>query len=124
MLYDAERWDEAQALLAELAVKMPNAKWILPAQGTLAARRGDREAALRIAEQIRQEEATRRRYPESGPYSCALIHALIGEREQAVTLLRDAFAKGLHHAVRFHEDIDLESLRGYPPYDELMRPKG
>jgi len=43
-----------------------------------------------------------------------------------VEFLREGFAGGLRHAadVDLHCEIDLESLRGYPPFEELLRPKG
>jgi hypothetical protein len=47
-----------------------------------------------------------------------------GERDTAVTLLRQAFAEGLDYGIWLHRDMDLESLRDYEPYQELVRPKG
>jgi hypothetical protein len=41
-----------------------------------------------------------------------------------VQLLRDAFAQGLPFDLRFHGDVNLEPLRDYPPFQELLRPKG
>ena len=52
------------------------------------------------------------------------LAALVGQKEQAVELLRDAFARGLYMSLAVHRQMDLESLRGYAPFDELMRPKG
>jgi hypothetical protein len=52
-------------------------------------------------------------------------------REQAVGLLRDAIsqglmpldvAHGLGYTMWLHRDIDFESLRDYPPFQNLMRP--
>jgi len=59
-------------------------------------------------------------------YWCACISALLGERERAVEFLRKGFAEGLMHwfDVDLHCEIGLESLRDYPPFQELMRPKG
>lgn len=47
-----------------------------------------------------------------------------GEREQAVERLRDAFARGLPMSLGLHRQMDLEALRGFTPFDELMAPKG
>jgi len=54
----------------------------------------------------------------------ARIAALLGDREQAVELLRQSFNEGNSLRLDLHRDIDFESLREYPPFQELMRPKG
>ena len=48
----------------------------------------------------------------------------VKERDEAVDLLRRAFAQGLAFGLWVHVDPDLEPLRGYPPYEEIVRPKG
>ncbi len=53
-----------------------------------------------------------------------VVLALLGERERAVMLLREAFAQGYPYTLVLHTDIDLESLRDYPLFQELLRPKG
>jgi hypothetical protein len=55
----------------------------------------------------------------------AHIAAGLGRRERAVALLQDATARGLlelgsSHA--FHADLSLAPLRGYPPFDALLKP--
>jgi hypothetical protein len=47
-----------------------------------------------------------------------------GQRERAVELLSDAFARGLSMSTALHRQMDFESLRGFAPFDELMKPKG
>ena len=54
----------------------------------------------------------------------AQLAAVLGQRERAVELLRDAFARGLSMSTALHRQMDFESLRGFAPFDELMRPKG
>ena len=54
----------------------------------------------------------------------APLAALLGDREQAVTFLRNAFARGLSITLALHRQLDFESLRGFPPFDDLMQPKG
>jgi len=58
-------------------------------------------------------------------YWCACISSLLDEKERAVEFLRKGFAEGLRHAadVDLHTEMDFESLRSYPPFEELMRPK-
>ena len=53
----------------------------------------------------------------------ARIQALLGEREAAVALLREAIARGYPHMHALHTDVDLEALRDYPPFQDLLRPK-
>ena len=38
-------------------------------------------------------------------------------------LLREAFSQGYPFSLELHREIDLEPLRGYPPYEELVKPK-
>ena len=80
------------------------------------------DSILARAEQPPLEEPTVR-----GPQILARAHiaAGFGRREQAVALLRDASARGLlelgsSHA--FHADPLLAPLRGYPPFDALLKP--
>ena len=55
----------------------------------------------------------------------AHIAAGFGRREQAVALLRDANARGmfdLGSPHEYHTDLLLAPLRGYPPFDALLKP--
>ena len=54
----------------------------------------------------------------------AQIAAVLGEKQQAVDLLREAIAQGLPFTLTLHRNVDLTLLRGFAPYDELMKPKG
>jgi serine/threonine-protein kinase len=56
-------------------------------------------------------------------YALARVAALQGRREDAVQLLRRALGDALERHF-LHIDPDFESLREYPPYRELLRPKG
>jgi TolB-like protein len=53
----------------------------------------------------------------------ARVAALQGRREDAVRLLQRAMGDALERHY-LHIDPDFESLRDYPPYRELLRPKG
>lgn len=52
------------------------------------------------------------------------VRLALDERDEAVALLREAFARGLAHGFRVHTETALEPLRDYPPFVELVRPKG
>jgi tetratricopeptide (TPR) repeat protein len=123
-LYGAERWDDAQRLFEGLAEEHPENTEYLVALGVLAARRGDREEAARISEELRSSSnplvaRQHRRYR-------AMIAAVLGEREEAMTLLQEYFDMGLAVGwIRWvHRNIDFEPLHDYPPFQEFMRPKG
>ena len=89
--------------------------------GAVAARQGNRVQALRVAQTL---ERVTRPYLFGRPIVWrARIAALLGERDGAVALLREAFAKGYPHAHALHTDLAFEALRDYAPFQELLRPK-
>lgn len=53
----------------------------------------------------------------------ARIAALLGEPDRAVDLLRDAIAQGFGSRLMIHGTPDFESLREYPPFEQLMAPE-
>ena len=118
-LYLAERWGDAQRLYQQLARDYPKNHRYLAQLGCLAARRGDRQTALRISEQLRSF------HDYSLDASRAGIAALLGDREQAVALLYQSFDEGMEYGPYSPQYwIDFESLHDYPPFQELIRPKG
>jgi tetratricopeptide (TPR) repeat protein len=121
-LYVAEQWNEARSLFEELAAVTPHDVNFQGYLGVLAARRGDREEALRISDRL---EGMADRY-EFGRdlYWQACIAAQLGERERAMVLLREAHARGRPFLVLLHADMDLEPLHDYPPFQDFIRPKG
>jgi tRNA A-37 threonylcarbamoyl transferase component Bud32/tetratricopeptide (TPR) repeat protein/TolB-like protein len=123
-LYQAARWNDAQRLYEELAEGYPEHTRYLAALGQLAARRGDREEALRISEGLRSVEYPLREWRATRMR--ASIKAVLGDREEAMTLLQqviDQIVPGTYW-VGLHRDIDFESLRDYAPFQEFLRPKG
>jgi tetratricopeptide (TPR) repeat protein len=115
----AERWDEAAPILETLARETPDDLDCVGTLGILAAHRGGRAEALRVSEKLRRLER---------PYLLgrntlmrARIAAWLGEKDQAVDLLRTAFAEGVMHDIGPHSDMDLEPLRGYPPFEKLIQ---
>jgi hypothetical protein len=93
--------------------------------GLSAAQRNDRRTADSVSAVIEAQARAdgSRGLPE---WLRARIAAALGERDVAVGLLRDAFARGATWGFRLdlHRDPAFESLRGYPPFQELMRPQG
>ncbi|MGH7538779.1 MAG: protein kinase domain-containing protein [Gemmatimonadales bacterium] len=90
--------------------------------GAIAARQGDREQALRFDRMLARS---------SRPYLFgrhtfwrARIHALLGDKDQAVDLVRAAFSQGFPYSAPFHTDLAFEALRNHPPFVEILRSKG
>jgi len=129
-LYRAERWDEAEAAFSALAREHPDNIDYLGRLGSLAARRGDRAEALRYAERLRTLD--RPYLFGDHTYRSARILALLGDEEGATARLREAVAQGgpqhlpdeYGYGLIYRHAMDLEPLHGYPPFEELIEPKG
>lgn len=59
----------------------------------------------------------------SNTYWRAAIAATIGEKERAVRLLRQSFFEGTSMSGAVHRQQEFLSPRGYPPFDDRMRPR-
>lgn len=55
-------------------------------------------------------------------YKRAVVHALLGQRDEAVAWLRTAIAKGYSPA-QARDDLDLGSIRKLPQVEALLRPE-
>ena len=120
-LYVAERWEESLAIFEKMSSENPDNIDYRGYLGALAARKGDREGALRISNRLKNID---RPYLNGKHiYWRACIASLLGELQQAVELFQDAIAEGLAYDVYLHRDMDLEPLRDYPPFKELIKPK-
>ncbi|MDQ3309775.1 MAG: tetratricopeptide repeat protein, partial [Gemmatimonadota bacterium] len=121
-LYQAGRWSEARTLFQSLAAEKPDNVSYQGYLGVVAARTGDRATAARISQALGSLD----RPYLFGQYLYwqARIAAVLGERERAVTLLTNAYTEGRSYDASVHAEMDFESLRGYPPFRELLRPKG
>ena len=53
----------------------------------------------------------------------AAIAAALGDRENAVRLLEQAYLEGMVLGIRHRQDPEWRSLQDYPPYLELMGPE-
>ena len=121
-LYLDRQLDEAERLFTELAADFPQNVNYMGYLGAIAARRGDRESAERKNEQLRDFEQPYIR----GQHTLwrARIASLLGDNEAAAALLREALVQGRMYGPELHADLDFEPLWDFPPYKELMRPKG
>ena len=121
-LFWAEQWRDSQALYEKLvAGGSPEVK-DLGMIGVTAARAGDRATALRVAGEL--EHLDRKWLFGEQTWHRAGIAASLGEKEQAVELLREAFAQGQPYGAYLHRSLALEPLWDYPPFQDLLRPKG
>ena len=120
--YFGGQWEEARKIFETLAAEHPDNIDYQGYLGTLAVRRGDREEAVKISEELGKID---RRFLFGGnTYWRACIAALLGEKDRAVALLKEAFGQGRSYGVSLHRDINLEPLWDYPLFKELLRPKG
>jgi hypothetical protein len=121
-LWLAERWDEARALADRHAATSPGDMWAVGYRGILAARAGDRPVAEAADRQLAALDAKQLR--GNPTYLRACITAHLGERDRAVELLQETLAHGFVTRSLIHTYSFLEPLHGYPPFEELIKPKG
>jgi tetratricopeptide (TPR) repeat protein len=121
-LWLAERWQEARSLADATVKRYPDDHFARGYRAILAARAGDRDVAVAADRELTAADDVRGR----GNYSWlrAGIAAQLGERDQAIELLRVALAHGLNAKGYLHVYAFLEPLHGYPPFEELIKPKG
>ncbi len=120
--YSGRQWEEARKIFETLAADHPDNIDYQGYLGALAARRGDRSQAMKISEEL--SNIDRRYLFGNHTYWRACIAALLGEKERAVALLEESFSQGRRYDVDLHRNIDLEPLWDYPPFMEILRPKG
>lgn len=103
--------------------------WVEGLLGAALARQGKREAAYA---QIQTLEALRPGFPPESQrlhlgtisYWQGRIYAILGDKEQAVAALARSRAEGRSIDYgSFIYDWDLAGLKGYAPYEELVRPQ-
>jgi len=120
--YHAEQWDKARTFLEELAKEDSMNIDYKGFLGTLAVRQGILDEAHRIYEWLGRQRQPYVNYTHI--WWQAKISALMGEEERAMTHLRDVYNRGKSYHLDLHRDIDFELLRDYPPFKELIKPKG
>ena len=126
-LLAAERWRDSLPLITTVANEQPReaVKW-KGLLGLAAFRNGDEATANRIDEELRRLDRPYL-FGEHHLYRAALAAAR-GEKGRSVDLLRQALAAGYvgeSSGASFwaHRAIELAPLLGYPPFEELVKPK-
>jgi tetratricopeptide (TPR) repeat protein len=124
--YIAAEWERVSPLAIALAKQRPESLVDQAYLGLLAARRGDRAEAERISLRLNGMRQRFRPGPGNASYWRARIAAILGDKETAVRLLKEAFDRGFayDYTPALHFRVDFDSLRGYPPFEALMAPKG
>ncbi len=120
-LFCAGHWEEAHALYEELALADPDNIDNQGYLGVLAARMGNRERALHIKKALLARDVPYEL--GSDTYWAACIAAQLGEREEAMDLLRRAFTEGADIGLLVHRDPDFEPLWDYPPFQRFIEPR-
>jgi DNA-binding SARP family transcriptional activator/TolB-like protein len=104
----------------QLAVR-PNDWSVLALRALIAARRGDIAGANEMSRSL---ELVNGKYLHGRPVMArARIAALLGRKDEAVRLIRQARAEGAAIA-DLHLYTELQRLRGYEPFEQLIRPIG
>ena len=121
LAYSLDRWQEAAGLADSLRQSEPDNVDYQGLLGLSYARMGLRSRALAITDSLARDQ---RHYQFGGPSLYrARIAAVLGDRDAAVAKLRDAFAEGREYDLWLHRDRDFETLRDYPPFAQLVKPK-
>ncbi len=122
------RADNEREALVRIARSEADTLAKLEAEGRIAVLRADTTQAERVDSRLAEQSDRPLRNPGvRGRQILARAHiaAGFGRREQAVALLRDAGARGmfgLGPSHEYHTDLLLAPLRGYPPFDVLLKP--
>jgi TolB-like protein len=109
----------AETLFAGLGAERPASR--LAGLALLAAQRGERARAVRLAEQLR--ELTEPYDRGRTAYALAQIYAELRDTA-AVTLLQQALDRGISYAPEVHSDAHFAPLRRDRRFQELMQPRG
>jgi hypothetical protein len=119
-LLSAGRGTEAEVVLSRLAAERPEKVAYRGLLGVLAARRGDRKRAAEISKWLR--EANQPYLFGSQTHYASSIAAWLGEKDRAVSFLREALGQGLT-PLELHADGLLYPIWSYEPFQELLKPR-
>jgi tetratricopeptide (TPR) repeat protein len=120
-LYNAGRLDEAASVISRGCARTPESVPCLGWAGLTRAAQGQRDEALALIDEIGRTDSTPRVRIGEQAWFQARIYAALNERERAVESLRRALAHGGSFGWAVHWYVN--SLRNYPPFEELIRPK-
>jgi tetratricopeptide (TPR) repeat protein len=130
VLMAAEHFSEARTIFEKLLTDVPDNRDWCTQLGICAAVLGDRETALQMERRI--EEIGPSTGPTDVPYGTrgagkimqASIAAQLGDGDRAIRLIQQGIAAGYDNYDWIHANPAFETLREYPEFREIVRPKG
>jgi tetratricopeptide (TPR) repeat protein len=116
-----ERWSEARDVFAAMVAAGADGAAIYGWLGVALAQVGDTAQARTLEQRLAQ-------WPEPevdgrNTRMRASIAAALGDQARGVSLLQQGYEEGEGYFLWTHRAIDLESLRGYPPFEAFVKPK-
>ena len=120
-LYQIGDWAGADSIFRALSAAHPQSARYLGWVGLTAAQRGDTAAVRPLSAALASLDVPY--LHGANTLARARIAAVLGRRDEAVRLVRQARAEGAQ-VEELHLDLEFLSLRGYPPFDDLTRPAG
>jgi tetratricopeptide (TPR) repeat protein len=120
--YTAGRWAEAREIYERLmAINPITPEWVAGSAAT-AARMGDTARADSLLSRVLT-------LPNNYLFgrrsrSAAQVAGALGRKDQAVQFLVQGIKEGIGRRWNWHEDPDFFELLDYPPFKELLRPRG
>ncbi len=126
-LFLAGRIEESQMEFDEIVDEQPDSLSYRAFRAFIAVQRGDTVQAMRDAEWLDvylTPDVPGAGWRLSPLFWEGVIAAALGERQQAVAYLRESYVQGRLHRWYDRVRVEFDPLRDYPPFQELMRPKG
>jgi tRNA A-37 threonylcarbamoyl transferase component Bud32/TolB-like protein/tetratricopeptide (TPR) repeat protein len=122
IFFASRQFDSAQTRYAALAARGDTFDIMARGRvGSSAALRGDTVVARQVFDELSR---INRRYTFGEPsYWRAAIAASLGQKETAVRLLAEALARGARKMPEIHRVEEFQSLRGFEPFEAILRPK-
>jgi tetratricopeptide (TPR) repeat protein/TolB-like protein len=121
VLDELEQWGAAREIYQGLYAEDPAAIEHLGALGVLSARLGRNAEADSLAAPLRSDK---RPWLFGAPRLwAARIAAVKGDREAAMALIHQALREGHSRLYLFHAEHDFDSLRDFPAFRDLLRPR-
>ncbi len=124
-LFHAGRWEESRRELEKVGARfnypVEGDVGMMSYMGRIAAQAGDTVLARNYLEKLKSAPPMFRYRGNS--YQRALISAALGEKENAVSLLQQAFSEGMAFEPYLHREIEFQAMMDYSPLRELLSPK-
>jgi tetratricopeptide (TPR) repeat protein len=126
VLYRAGRYEEAFRIYEAILADDPTSVTYRGYVGVTAARIGDTGIAYEMSQELESLAPPGPLNPglSGRTFWRARIASVLGEKDEAVRLIYLAHEQGANYGPGLHRNPDLIPLHDYPPFIELLRPKG